>query len=269
MKVYLIGREAGCDIVINDSTDVISRRHATLNVTSSGKMTIIDQSHNGTYVNGIRISQNVPVPVTRKDNVSFAHIARLDWNMVPKTTNPVMYVVIALIALAIIAGGIIGYNYYSSSDDNNPTPTDSIAIKQKDVDDAKAALKTKISEATGLRSAITNSAIADTLDIAIKSAQAIYDNASATKEMVVTATEALQKAIDVAGDRQKTKTPSTNPQQPSTTEKTCTTCKKKISMCQYKGKHPEVRKCGTCGKPLSECEYKGKHPVKSTSRSDR
>ena len=41
MKVYSIGREAGCDIVINDRTDVISRRHAVLNVTSTGKMTIV------------------------------------------------------------------------------------------------------------------------------------------------------------------------------------------------------------------------------------
>lgn len=71
MKAYSIGREMGCDIVINDSTDVISRRHATLNVYPSGKMTIIDMSQNGTYVNGIKISPNVPVPVTRKDNISF------------------------------------------------------------------------------------------------------------------------------------------------------------------------------------------------------
>ena len=62
MKVYSIGRDLGCDIIIDDNTDVISRRHATLSVESSGKMTIMDLSHNGTYVNGIRINSNVPVP---------------------------------------------------------------------------------------------------------------------------------------------------------------------------------------------------------------
>ena len=51
MKVYSIGREGGCDIVLNDPSDVISRRHAVLNVSPSGKMTIVDQSTNGTYVN--------------------------------------------------------------------------------------------------------------------------------------------------------------------------------------------------------------------------
>lgn len=110
MKVYSIGREHGCDILINDNTDVISRRHAVLNVSPSGKMTIVDQSHNGTYVNGIRISPNVPVPVTRKDNISFAHVARLDWNMVPKSNSAILrYVVIGVVALVAVIGGVVGY----------------------------------------------------------------------------------------------------------------------------------------------------------------
>ncbi len=37
MKVYSIGREHGCDILINDNTDVISRRHAVLNVSPSAR----------------------------------------------------------------------------------------------------------------------------------------------------------------------------------------------------------------------------------------
>ena len=79
MKAYSIGRESGCDIVIYDSTDVVSRRHAVLNVHPNGKMFIIDQSRNGTYVNGIRVTPNVPVPVSRKDIISFAHVVKLDW----------------------------------------------------------------------------------------------------------------------------------------------------------------------------------------------
>ena len=109
MKVYSIGRESGCDIVINDNTDVISRRHAVLNVSPSGKMTIVDQSHNGTYVNGIRISPNVPVPVTRKDNISFAHVARLDWSLVPKSNAIQKYIVIVVVAIIIVAGAVFGF----------------------------------------------------------------------------------------------------------------------------------------------------------------
>ena len=108
MKIYSIGRDLNCNIVIDDNSDVISRRHATLNVSPSGKMTIIDQSHNGTYVNGIRISSNVPVPVTRKDNVSFAHVARLDWSMVPKPFSPLLWALMAVGAIALLVGAFFG-----------------------------------------------------------------------------------------------------------------------------------------------------------------
>ena len=114
MKVYSIGRDAACNIVIDDNTDVISRRHAILNVAPSGKMTIVDQSHNGTYVNGIRISSNVPVPVTRKDNISFAHVARLDWNQIPNTSASIIrWGIIGVIVLALVGGGVWGYLAWS------------------------------------------------------------------------------------------------------------------------------------------------------------
>lgn len=139
MKTYSIGRDIDCDIVINDSTDVISRRHALLNITPSGKMTIIDQSSNGTYVNGIRISQNVPVPVTRKDIVSLAHVAKLDWSQVPESKHWVKYVIISGVAVIVILGIIFGVKYMKSDSDNNggitPDTTeqvDSTAIKQKE-----------------------------------------------------------------------------------------------------------------------------------------
>lgn len=139
MKTYSIGRDLNCDIVINDSTDVISRRHALLNITPSGKMTIVDQSSNGTYVNGIRISQNVPVPVTRKDIVSLAHVAKLDWNQVPKSNQWVKYAIIAGVAVIVVLGVIFGVKHMKSDSDNSggltPDTTeqvDSTAIKQKE-----------------------------------------------------------------------------------------------------------------------------------------
>lgn len=129
MKVYSIGREVGCDIVINDNSDVISRRHATLNVASSGKMTIVDLSHNGTYVNGIRISQNVPVPVTRKDNISFAHVARLDWNLIPNTGATVLrWVLLGVLALLVIIGGVWGISALTGNKSSSDTPSTPVAI---------------------------------------------------------------------------------------------------------------------------------------------
>lgn len=136
MKAYSIGREAGCDITINDSTDVISRRHAILNVMPSGKMTIVDQSSNGTYVNGIRISPNVPVPVTRKDNVSFAHVARLDWNLIPNTNSTIIrWVIIGVVALLFVIGAIWGFCVWrgnSCSGEETPVAIpDSVEMKME------------------------------------------------------------------------------------------------------------------------------------------
>lgn len=134
MKTYSIGRDVNCDIVIGDSTDVVSRRHALINVTPTGKMTIIDQSTNGTYVNGIRISQNVPVPVTRKDTISFAHVAKLDWSMVPSGFMSMRYLLYVAIGVVAIAIGIVAFTTLRGNDTGNDvvTPVDSTLIKAKE-----------------------------------------------------------------------------------------------------------------------------------------
>ena len=145
MKALSIGREQGCDIVINDSTDVISRRHAILNISSSGKITIVDQSRNGTYVNGIRISQNVPVPVTRKDIISFAHVAKLDWNAVPKSNSTMSYIIMGIVGVLVITCGLFAYQYMKPGDsDSNKgevTVTDTIANKKEEVKKNSTSIK--------------------------------------------------------------------------------------------------------------------------------
>lgn len=107
MKVYSIGRSHDCDIVIADNSDVVSRRHAILTIYPSGKMSITDLSTNGTFVNGSKISSNVAVPVTRKDSVSFAHVSKLDWKLIPKFTPAWVWVLVAAVVTAIISLGAI------------------------------------------------------------------------------------------------------------------------------------------------------------------
>ncbi len=101
-KVYTIGRDTSCDIVIADSTDVVSRVHASLKVTGNGKYVLIDQSRNGTYVNGIKMSANEEIPVTRKDIVSFAHVRDLDWNQIPKENNSRMIWMLVAITIVVM-----------------------------------------------------------------------------------------------------------------------------------------------------------------------
>ena len=141
MKALSIGRDQACDIVVHDSTDVISRRHAILNISSSGKMTLVDQSRNGTYVNGIRISPNVPFPVTRKDIVSLAHVAKLDWNMVPNIASPMRYAIMGVIAVLLLICGYFAYQHYSTPD--KPEKNVPEIVEKKDSTDEKTKKEPK------------------------------------------------------------------------------------------------------------------------------
>lgn len=88
MKIYKIGRNPDNDIVINDQSQHVSRYHATLTVHDNGIIMINDQSTNGTYINGVKIKSLVDTSVSTSDNIVFAKIAQLDWNMI--STAPIL-----------------------------------------------------------------------------------------------------------------------------------------------------------------------------------
>lgn len=142
MKIYTIGRSTECNIVVEDSRDVVSRHHATLYVSTWGKMTIEDKSRNGTYINGSRITTGEKVPVSRKDTVSFAHAAELDWKKVPKTD---VYLKCGVFAAAILViGGIIwGVLSHSNStggpsgDGVDTTAVDSVKVHNDSIEKVK------------------------------------------------------------------------------------------------------------------------------------
>ena len=150
-KIYTIGRDEGCDIVIPDSTDVISRLHATIRVESNDKIFITDQSRNGTYVNGMKMSSNVEIPVSRKDVVSFAHIYNLDWSLVPKQKRnapKVISIILAIIALLGLVAFLISSPKKEVAKPVQPTPTqvvkkdtvvvrDTVVYKPKETPTAK------------------------------------------------------------------------------------------------------------------------------------
>lgn len=105
-KIYTIGRGEECDIVIPDNTDVISRLHATIRVESNDKIYLVDQSRNGTYVNGMKMSSNVEIPVSRKDVVSFAHIYNLDWATIPLRKSNKLRTILITLACIIVTTGV-------------------------------------------------------------------------------------------------------------------------------------------------------------------
>lgn len=114
MKVITIGRDPNCNVVINDPQ--ISRRHAILRISDLGKIEVVDMSSNGTSVNGNPLRKNVPYHISRKDQVTFAGVSKLNWDDIP---NPVrLYKWIGLGVLGIIALAIIITLVFSRVSDN-------------------------------------------------------------------------------------------------------------------------------------------------------
>lgn len=130
-RILTIGRGAQCHICINDTTDVVSRVHASLEVNSNGKYFIIDQSRNGTYVNGMRIMPNERVPVTRDDVISFAHISDLNWEVVPKSTNVALWICIiaAVVALLVAAAILLSVYFIGGRERGNLNPTTNTVVR--------------------------------------------------------------------------------------------------------------------------------------------
>ena len=107
MKKITIGRGRECDIRIDDSTDKVSRRQAVITISPTGKMKIYDTSSNGTFVNGEKVEKPAGKPVKRGDNVNFAHLADLNWDLVKNPYRRMwqgmtLFLVIVLIIAAVL-----------------------------------------------------------------------------------------------------------------------------------------------------------------------
>jgi len=119
MKAYSIGRDESCDIVIDDSESLVSRKHALLKVFLTGKMELVDMSSNGTFVNGHAIARNKPYPVTRKDVITFARVKQLDWNLVP---NYRRRIILCAVALLIVIAAILAIALWPESKQSTQAP---------------------------------------------------------------------------------------------------------------------------------------------------
>lgn len=84
MKKYSIGKLPNNDIVYSAPT--VSRLHADILVADDGSMTLTDHSKNGTYVNGVLVS-NSSRPIRRGDNILFANTVPLDWSKIEGDRN--------------------------------------------------------------------------------------------------------------------------------------------------------------------------------------
>lgn len=111
---FTIGRAGDNDIVINGAT--VSSHHATLVKKTSGEVVIIDNnSTNGTYVNGNRVSSAI---LHDGDIVMLAKNYPLEWSKYVKAggggTNK--SILIAIVAAAVLVLGFVAYKFIPWSD---------------------------------------------------------------------------------------------------------------------------------------------------------
>ena len=150
--IYSIGRDPGCDIYLYDDKNVISRNHAVLKVGKGGKYFISDQSMNGTYINGIKVAPGVQVPVTRKDVVTFAHVAELDWSLIPnsgiRTLKTVLLSTLAVLLIAGAAWGVVKYleALKTPSQTINSIPSGTVVVEDEEEQKKEEAKKQELLE---------------------------------------------------------------------------------------------------------------------------
>lgn len=108
-KVFSIGTHLTNRILINDTTNAVSRYHATLKIAPNGKMTINDHSANGTFINGSRIPANQDIPVKRKDKILYANSVTMDWSKIPGSKLNPWYIVAPIAAILVVGLVIAAY----------------------------------------------------------------------------------------------------------------------------------------------------------------
>lgn len=132
MKVITIGRDPNCNVVINDPQ--ISRRHAILRISDLGKIEVVDMSSNGTSVNGNPLRKNVPYHISRKDQVTFAGVSKLNWEDIPNPIRLYKWIGIALAGLIALTIIILMLVNSIGSEDNEEPIQPQTTIEQTDAD---------------------------------------------------------------------------------------------------------------------------------------
>ena len=120
MKRLVIGRGNDCDIIIQDSTDTVSRHHLVISIGITGKMTVSDTSANGTTVNGQHLTKGVTLPVKRGDEIRLGDTATLDWDRItdPYSSLRKITLGVTILILCLAIGG--GTWWYIINRNNEP-----------------------------------------------------------------------------------------------------------------------------------------------------
>lgn len=119
MRKITIGRGHECNVIVDDKTDVVSRRQAIITFTFFGRMSIYDLSTNGTFINGHPVPKPEGCRLRRSDHIRFGSTYDFDLSKVKNPYRKIKATLIALFVLVILGGaGFAGYYYYGDIIDN-------------------------------------------------------------------------------------------------------------------------------------------------------
>ena len=139
MKEITVGRGNDCDIIVDDDSDIVSRRHALIRFSFTGNMEICDVSQNGTYVNGERLEKDVYHAIQRDDSVSLAKIWDLDLKSI-KNPYHITYIIMGILTFvtALVVALVLTLPHNKPTDNlqqgtNSSATMDSLSTKTESV----------------------------------------------------------------------------------------------------------------------------------------
>jgi len=142
MRKVVIGRGHDCDVTIEDTTDVVSRRQAAIAFDLLGRMTIYDLSTNGTFVNGIRVPKPAGVPLKRTDHVNFGTVYEFDLSRVKDPYSGLRILLSSIFAFIVIGLGVLAYYATlpaAAPAAADPVPADTVKVENVQPAEPEAA----------------------------------------------------------------------------------------------------------------------------------
>jgi hypothetical protein len=130
-----IGRDASCQIWINDPSNKVSRIHASL-FWDGRRLILEDQSSNGTVVNG-RLVHHSRVEIKNGDTIYLGNSVLLSWNEInrffsSKQRNPVSFGKIATLGALVFSGIVVAIIIVYMVISNSPPDDGSVADENGD-----------------------------------------------------------------------------------------------------------------------------------------
>lgn len=135
MKKIILGRGEDCDVYLNDTKGLISRKHAIMKIRPIGQYEITDVSKNGTFINGIRMKPHIPYKVKRKDIIVFANTSKLDWDDIPDYSKWIKIGLVGMVVLLAVVILCLMFIFDSSRQSSSERPVQSMPPIEQSVEE--------------------------------------------------------------------------------------------------------------------------------------